>query len=67
MKMAGVCVSACIVRVELLVERFFHQILELMKTGDDEQFQNRAVSEKFENVGMEKERLIFTQKKGVQK
>lgn len=31
------------------------------------QFQKRAVSVKFENVGMEKEQLVFTQKKGVQK
>lgn len=54
MKMADV--SGCIVHAELPVEKCFHQISELMKTGDDENLKMLAW----------KKNDLFSHKKGIQ-
>lgn len=52
----GLALSSC-------WEIFFHHSSQLMKSSDDQQPQNWAVSENCEDgVGMEKEWLIFIQK-----
>lgn len=53
--------SSCFVHVELPVKECVHQISELMKTGGDEPFQNRAVSEML----AWKKNDLFSHKKGV--